>query len=192
MSDIFLPLLLTFAALITALATYRGIRKGGARFYTLEREAMLRRATFSLISTVLLFAAAIGLLIYDRQQIMAEDAAASGETVEGIVTGTPASALETFPPTITVTPTPDLSVPTATPTATICRAVVEGTSGNGLTLRDSPGGAELEVLPDGSILTLLEDEAVAANDFTWRKVRIIGGDEGWVAQEFIRIAVGCQ
>ena len=63
MGDFLIPLALAIAGLIAAVMTYRGIRRGGARYYTLEREALLRRATFTLFSSVILFTAAIGFLV---------------------------------------------------------------------------------------------------------------------------------
>ena len=44
MSGLFLPILLFVAALVATFLTYRNIRRGGARFYTLEREIILRWA----------------------------------------------------------------------------------------------------------------------------------------------------
>lgn len=191
MSEVFVPLVLALAGLITALAAYRGIRRGGARFYTLEREAILRRASLTLMGSVLLFLAAVGLLVYQYQQRMGEEAAAEGEFVEGVVTSTPTPVLESFPPTGTPTATPDLSAPTATPTAVICRAVVEGTFENGLTLRDTPDGEELDVLAEGSILTLLDEEPSEAGGLLWRNVRTVFGDEGWVAEDYLEIGSPC-
>jgi hypothetical protein len=132
------------------------------------------------------------LLIYERQQRVAEGAAASGEFVEGVVTSTPTPDLEQFPPTATLTATPDPAVPTVTPTAIICRAAVEGTSGNGLTLRDEPNGERVEVLAEGDLVTLLPDAPVDANGITWRKVSTLFGDEGWVAQDFLRLGSSCE
>jgi hypothetical protein len=191
MSEVFVPLVLALAGLITALVAYRGIRRGGARFYTLEREAILRRASLTLIGSVLLFLAAVGLLVYQHQQRMGEEAAAEGEFVEGVVTRTPTPALESFPPTGTPTATPDLAAPTATPTAVICRAVVEGTFDNGLTLRDTPNGEELDVLAEGSILTLLDEEPTEAGSLLWRNVRTVFGDEGWVAEDYLEVGSAC-
>ncbi len=170
------------------LAAYRGVRRGGARFYTLEREAMLRRASFTLLISTALLLGAVGLLIYQRQQIVEPGTAEPGETETGVATtATPESVLETFPPTGTPTSTADPNIPTATPTPIICRAVVDGTAGSGLTLRDAPGGTEIAILPDGSILTLLEAEPVTANGYTWRQVRTVAREEGWVVEEFLTI-----
>lgn len=198
MSAYLIPLALCFVGLILAFATYRNIRRGGARFYTLEREAMLRRAMLTLAGSVAFFLFAVGYLIYTDQPAAAvEDPAVEGEVVEEgepAANPTPESLeLETFPPTPTITPTPDVNIPTATPTPIICRAVVEGTSGNGLTLRDTPGGGEVIILPDGSILTLYQDETPQEVDgFVWRKVKSITGEEGWVAEDFIRIGAPCE
>lgn len=201
MSAYIIPLGLAFLGLVMAFSTYRNIRRGGARFYTLEREAVLRQAMLYLAASVFFFMLAIGYLIYTDQPAAVEEAvegevleSEGSEEAETAVTPTvEALELETFPPTPTITPTPDANIPTATPTPIICRAVVEGTSGNGLTLRDVPGGAELIILPDGSILTLYQEEsAQEANGFQWRKVKSISGEEGWVAEDFIRIGAPCE
>ncbi len=192
MGTYFIPLALAFAGVIAALATYRGIRRGGARYYTLEREAMLRRASLTLFASVLFFAAAVGVLIYQQQQglpeTVFEPAVGEGELVEATIT--PTVALEQFPPTAMATPDVDIPTPTATPI--VCRAIVDGTSGNGLTLRDVPGGEEIAILPDGSVLTVLEDEPQESGGLVWRKVRLVGGDEGWVAQDFLTIRAPCE
>lgn len=196
LNGIVLPALLIAIGLVAALVTYRGIRRGGARFYTLERELILRRAALWLMITVIGFAGAIAILFYQRQQLLtalnppaetAEAEAGDEGEVEGAVTTTP--FLDQFPPT----PTATSSVPTETvePTAVLCRGVVEGTSGNGLRLRDAPNGAELVVLPEGTLLTVLEDAPQQAADFTWRKVRAVGGEEGWVVQDFLTIRAPC-
>jgi hypothetical protein len=189
-TGIFLPVVLVIAGLLAAVATYRGIRRGGARFYTLEREAILRRAGLSLLVSVAFFLAAAALLFYQRQQFLEtlfppepDAASVPGE----VPTITPTFFLESAPPSPTVgTPQP---TPSATPT--ICRGIVEGTSGNGLTLRDAPGGAEIQILPEGALLTVLEDAPTEANGTIWRKIRAVGGDEGWVAEDYITIRAPC-
>ncbi len=192
MTGIFLPILLIIGGLLAAVATYRGIRRGGARFYTLEREAILRRAALSLLISVALFLAAAALLFYQRQQLVASlfpvepDAAAVPEEGDG-PTATPTFFLESVPPSPTVG-TPE---PTATATPVVCRGVVEGTGGNGLMLRDSPGGGEVDILAEGALLTVLEDEPVEANGVVWRRVRAVGGDEGWVSDAFITVRAPC-
>jgi hypothetical protein len=71
MTDLTIPLIISIVALIAALSAYRGIRRGGARFYTLEREAMLRRASFSLLASMLLFLGAVGLMTYNYLHMLA-------------------------------------------------------------------------------------------------------------------------
>ena len=187
MTGITIPIILTVIALITALSAYRGIRRGAARFYTLERESMLRRAGFTLLGSIFLFLAAIALLIYGQQQLTSDGAISGDEGGPLAMTATSEQQMQTQPPTPTLTATPDPSVPTVTPTAIICRAIVDGTSGSGLTLRDAPGGADITILPDGSILTLLDDEAEEANGFIWRSVRTVAREEGWVVETFLKI-----
>ena len=190
MSEIFVPIALTIVGIFTAFMAYRGIRRGGARFYTLEREAILRRAGFTLIGSTILFTIASGLFVYEQQLDIAieETEAAAGSQPQ--LLETPTLGLQ-FPNTETPTATPDLTIPTATATAVICRAQVINTA-FGLYMRDTPGGAEVDLLAEGDLVTLLEDEPVLANEFTWRRVRALGGEEGWVAQEFLEIRSPCQ
>ena len=187
MSGYIIPAIMALAGLIMALAAYRGLRRGAARFYTLERESMLQRAGFLLLGSVVLFLGAIGLLIYSNQQMVNEESTASVNSQGVEPTATIDQVLQTQPPTSTPTPTPDPSVPTPTPTPILCRAIVDGTAGSGLTLREVPGGPEVTILPDGSILTLLEDEPEEASGFIWRRVRTVSRDEGWVVEEFLKM-----
>ncbi len=191
MGDFLIPLALAIAGLVAALATYRGIRRGGARYYTLEREAMLRRATFTLLGSVVLFIAAIGFLVYQQRQAVPEPGVELPVEEEGVAesTITPTVLMEVFPPTETAEP--DLVEVTETPTPVVCRAIVDGTSGNGLTLRVNPGGEEIAVLPDGSVLTVLDDAPEESGGFSWRKVRVVGGEEGWVAEDFLTVRAPC-
>jgi hypothetical protein len=195
MSGLFLPIGLIFAGIIAAIATYRGIRRGGARFYTLEREQLLRRASFTLFTTVVFFLAATGILIFEHQQsLTAENPPAEGEVdvVEGETAVPTTPEINSLPPLPTETATPDLSIPTATPTVPVCSAIVEGTFDNGLTLRDAPGGAEVDVLAEATIVTVLTEEGTQeANGFVWRRVRSLFGDEGWVAEDFLTFGSGC-
>ncbi|MCP5096064.1 MAG: SH3 domain-containing protein [Chloroflexi bacterium] len=196
MDGIFVPIALSVAALLAAIATYRGIRRGGARFYTLEREAILRNASRTLFASMLFFAAAIGLLLFQRQQLVAVDEVVveeNGTVVDEGISPTATLGINAIPPTISPTPTVDVNIPTATPEPVICRGVVEGTFDNGLTLRTEPGGAEVDVLPEATIITILVEEVpVEANGFIWRKVRSLFGDEGWVAEDFITLGTGCE
>ena len=187
MTGITVPIILAVVALIVGLSAYRGIRRGAARFYTLERESMLRRAGFTLLGSILLFVAASVLLVYGNRQLINEGIPPEGDDDVIAVTATSDPQLETQPPTPSPTATIDPTIPTATPTAVICRAIVDGTSGSGLTLRDAPGGADITILPDGTILTLLDDEPQEANGFIWRSVRTVAQDEGWVVEDFLKI-----
>lgn len=189
MGDFLIPLVLAFAALIAAIMTYRGIRRGGARYYTLEREALLRRATVTLFGSVALFIAAIGFLVYQQQQADPSINEEPSVSEDVVLTITPTTFVEQFPPT--ETPAPDEPEVTPTPTVVICRGIVDGTSGNGLTLRVNPGGEDITILPDGSVLTVLDDAPVESGGFNWRKVRIVGGEEGWVAEDFLTIRAPC-
>lgn len=194
MTGLLLPILLFFGAVVATFLTYRNIRRGGARFYTLEREIVLRRAMVMLVAAAVLYTASLGLLYFQRQQLItaasppAETDEASGELGAPVVT-TPTPLLEVFPPT--AEPTSLTPQPTVTVTPTVCRAVVEGTGGNGLYLRDAPQGAELVLLADGTLLTVLEDAPVEAGGIIWRKVRAVGGEEGWAAEDFMTIRAPC-
>lgn len=193
MTGILLPLLLFAGAVVATFLTYRNIRRGGARFYTLEREIVLRRAMVTLVAASILYTGALGLLYMQRQQLIEaslppeEEEAADGVTSPIVTTPTP--MLEVFPPS--PEPTSLTPAPTATATPTVCRAVVEGTGGNGIYLRDAPQGAELVILAEGTLLTVLEDAPVEAGGFVWRKVRAVGGEEGWAAQDFLTIRAPC-
>ncbi|GMQ78035.1 MAG: hypothetical protein BMS9Abin02_0531 [Anaerolineae bacterium] len=187
MTGIIFPIILAVGALILALSAYRGIRRGAARFYTLERETMLRRAGFALLGSIVLFLGAMSLLVYSYQQLVSPESSNSSNGSSINPTTSSDQVLQTVPPTPTPTATPDPSIPTPTATPIICRAIVDGTAGSGLTLRESPNGPEVAILPDGTILTLLEDEPEEISNFIWRKVRTISREEGWVVEEFLKI-----
>ncbi len=200
MRDLFIPLALAIGGLFAAFATYRGIRRGGARFYTLEREAILRQASLTLGVSTLLFLGAIGLMMLQINQAQEdpteEEATVSedGERVESAPTATSEPEIVGFPPTPSPTATVDTSFPTPTATAVLCRAAVDGTSGNGLTMRDAPGGNEVVVLAEGSLVQMVsEEEPQTVNELVWRKVRsVVTGDEGWVAELFLALGPGCE
>jgi hypothetical protein len=187
MTGIIIPIILAVSALILALSAYRGLRRGAARFYTLERESMLRRAGLALLGSIVLFLSAMSLLIYSYQQLDSPESPNSSNGSSANATTTSDQLLQTLPPTPTPTSTPDPSIPTPTATPIICRAIIDGTAGSGLTLRESPNGIEVAILPDGTILTLLEDEAEEVNGFIWRKVRTVSREEGWVVEEFLKL-----
>jgi len=83
------------------------------------------------------------------------------------------------------TPLPPLPPATATPA--LPQAVVVGTQGAGLTLRETPGGTEVLVLPEGMRLYLLQEEPVTAGEVIWRKVAAPDGSEGWVGEGFLEM-----
>ena len=203
MTGLFIPIALALGGLFAAFATYRGIRRGGARFYTLEREQILRQATMTLALSTLLFLASIGFFIMQNREPALETPESGELVVEGEGTGTPAppaantpdaGEILQFPPTPSPTATIDTSFPTPTATAVLCRAAVDGTSGNGLTLRDSPGGGEVDILAEGSLVQLItEEEPQTVNELVWRKVRsVVTGNEGWVAEIFLALGPGCE
>lgn len=185
MAGLIFPIFLTILGLVIALTAYSSIRRGGARVYTLEREAMLRRAGYTLLASVFFFLASMGLLIYQNQQLTIEEAIESGEVIEEIPTPTPTISI--FPPTPTLPPTIDPNIPTITPTPVLVRAIVEGTGGSGVYLRDTPGGTEIEILPEGDILTIIDEPTQQLGGFVWVKVRLVTGTEGWVVQDFLKI-----
>lgn len=186
------PILAAVIGLISSFAAYRGIQRGGARYYQLERDAILRRATFYLLGGIIMFVISVALLIVDRQQltlIEEEEVTTEVETAPTLVTTTEL-VVENAPPTaeIVVIPTEDPNAPTPTPTRVIIRMQINGTAGSGVYLRETPetGGAEVQVLDDLTILTILDDiDVVEANGYTWVKVRTLGGTEGWVVDVFL-------
>ena len=150
---------------------------------------------WSLMSVIciLLFIGAVGYMAAQELQSQAVEAEADA-VLEGEITVTPTVELGVFPPTPSPSPTVDASIPTATPTPILCRAVVEGTSGNGLMLRETPGGAEITILAEATLVTLVQGEGPQqANGIAWRLVRDnISGEEGWVAEDFLSLGPGCE
>lgn len=195
-----IPILLAILGIVFGMAAARDVRRGGARFYALERDLMLRRANFWLVLSVVLFSASVGLLVFDtQQQEAAEEAARATATAEFAAatasaplvaaTATPDFA-ESLPPVVAPPPTEDPNAPTPTPTPIIRRAIVENTGGSGVYLRERAGTDALDVmvLRDGDILTLIDQEQpVEANGYRWVKVRTIAGQEGWVAELFLAV-----
>ena len=85
MSGTTLPLILAILGTVAAIAAYRGIGRGGSRFYQLERDALLRRASFTLLAAIVLFVASVGLLVYQQSNmVIAEEGEESAETPEPV------------------------------------------------------------------------------------------------------------
>lgn len=82
------------------------------------------------------------------------------------------------PPVLPATPTP---VPVPDRPA----AIVAGTQGIGLTLRNTPAGNEVTILPEGSVVYLLDDEPSQVGGIEWRNVTTIAGDSGWVGADYL-------
>ena len=82
---------------------------------------------------------------------------------------------------------PPMLEATSTPVAVPAQpaAIVVGTQGIGLTLRDAPAGNELTVLPEGSVVYLLDEAATELNGISWRKVMTFDGENGWVGADFL-------
>ena len=101
-------------------------------------------------------------------------------------TGTPVPAtLTAILPSATPSPRPSATpspTPTATPTQTL--AVVLGTGGFGVMLRDAPNGNPLRGLFDGVEVEIIGGP-LRIEDETWWHVRTSEGEEGWVLSNFI-------
>jgi len=92
---------------------------------------------------------------------------------------------EAYPPNILANPPTTQATPTPIPTPELPQAIVFGTQGIGLTLRDQPGGNEIAILPEGTIVSLLTDMLQEQGGITWQKIRTIEGTEGWVGTSFL-------
>lgn len=204
MTALFIPIVFAIIGVLGTIYTYSSIKRGGARIYSLERETILRRATSALGVTLICFVAAVGLLVYQIQEITAVDEEAAD--VETTVTAeilnndvppqqnsTPAAAGDEFiPPLTTTTPEPtiDPNIPTPTPTIAVIRAFITETGGYGVNFRRTPdpNGELIEVLPEDSFVTLVQgEEPVEQAGFVWIKIRTFTGDEGWVVEDFLSI-----
>jgi hypothetical protein len=85
--------------------------------------------------------------------------------------------------TATVTPTATRT-PTATLTPTPPAAVVTGTGGAGVLLRDTPGGESTSGLIEGlPVLIIAGPETFGAE--AWLQVRVSDGREGWILARYI-------
>lgn len=194
MTGNFVPIMLAIVGIICALAAYRGVQRGGARFYQLERDALLRRASFLQLASLVTFAASVGLLLYSAS--VAEDVANAdpdGEiSAEVAPTATPppdSVVIQNQPPTLAIDPTatPDANAPTLTPTPIIRRAEIRNTGGSGAYLREGAStlSVDLQVLDEGSLVTLLDEEITVAEGFNWVHVRTLGGTDGYVVDLYL-------
>ena len=59
MTGLWIPISLAIIGGITALVAYRGVQRGGSRFYQLERDALLRQASFYQLASIVLFVGAV-------------------------------------------------------------------------------------------------------------------------------------
>ncbi len=96
----------------------------------------------------------------------------------------------TFTPTITPPPTetPAPSV-TFTPTIPPIPAIVRGTGGSGVFVRDAPGldGKKIASLQEGDKIEVL-GPAVEKDGTLWLPIRMASGETGWMALEFCATA----
>jgi hypothetical protein len=63
----------------------------------------------------------------------------------------------------------------------IVRAVVSGTHGDGLRLRDSPDGERLSAYPDGTVVTV----ECRVSGSSWSYVRTPDGSRGYMADAYL-------
>jgi hypothetical protein len=67
-------------------------------------------------------------------------------------------------------------------------AIVTGTGGAGLRLRQEPNGEVITVNEEGSLVLILDDvDPVEVGGVTWRKIQGNGGNLGWAMAEFLDI-----
>lgn len=190
-----MPILFGLAAIILALLANRDVRRGASRYYTLEREILLRRARKLLLGALGLFALSLGWLGYNYQRAISQEETANA-TATAFVTITinapnalATPVIEQFPPTLPPPPTEDPNRPTPTPTVPIRRAIIENTGGSGVYLREGAGTTfkDLLRLNDGDIVTLLNTEPIEADGYRWINIRTTSGIEGWTVELFLTI-----
>ncbi len=126
----------------------------------------------------------IGMALYSPGWLEWEDSAPIFETISRLAYAH-FNDPEAYSPSILAQPPAIQDTPTPAPTPEFPQAIVFGTNGIGLTLRDTPGGNEITILPEGTIVSLLPDATQKQGDLTWQKIRIIDGLEGWVGEPFL-------
>lgn len=118
--------------------------------------------------------------------------------VAAVPTPTPTpTATATLTPTMTRTPPPSATpsptnsatstataTATATPTPTPPQALVLGTGGQGLIVRDAPNGQPVASLLENAPLAVIGEPVEEAGE-TWLPVRTEDGQEGWVLLRFV-------
>ena len=77
-------------------------------------------------------------------------------------------------------------LPTVVPTPDLPMAIVTGTGGAGVVLRETPGGQEMMVVPEGSLVFLGEDSPAQEEGLIWHKIQLLGGVSGWVVADFLQ------
>ncbi len=92
---------------------------------------------------------------------------------------------DSYPLAILAQPPQLDNTPTPAPTPIWPQAIVFGTQGIGLTLRNTPGGVEITILPEGTVVSLLPDATQDQGGISWRKIRTPQGEEGWVGNDFL-------
>jgi hypothetical protein len=95
-----------------------------------------------------------------------------------------ATSLPSQTPSPTNTELPSLTPTTSpTPTPTPAPAVIRGTGGKGVFLRDKPNGKQLRSLVDGEAVEVL-GLPVVVDGISWLQVRTSDGTIGWIAMGF--------
>ncbi len=191
MTGLTVPILLAILGVAAAIVAYRGVQRGNSSYYQLERNTLLRRASFYQLASMVLFIGATLLLAYNYNLVTAvedeDDSAVAA--VDLVVTPTATEPIIAQPPTIFIepSPTPDGSAPTLTPTPLIRRAEIRNTGGSGAYLRESPSttSVEIQVLDEGTLVTLIDEEPVAAEGYNWIHVRTLGGVDGYVVEIYL-------
>jgi len=151
----------------------------------LERKAGTYLVTIILMSLIVLFSMlSLGgaLLVVTPIPTATETSLSPTPTLTSIPTQT---STATLTPTSTASASPAATVtqpPTATPTPP--QAVIYGTGGLGVMLRESPNGTPLGGLFDDTQVLVIGGPLLIDNAIWWQ-IRTLGGEEGWVLGEFL-------
>ncbi len=126
----------------------------------------------------------IGMALYAPGWLEWEDSAPLFEAVSRMAYNH-FNQTEPYPPEILTQPPKLANTSTPFPRPDWPQAIVFGTQGVGLTLRDRPGGQEITILPEGSIVSLLPEPTQEQGGIVWRKIQTSQGQEGWVGEMFL-------